>query len=54
MAKLDLQFRACLDLWLKQPTPNALLQLAGADLKSLYRGQRLLGGRCIGRSSSRP
>ncbi|RFB91576.1 hypothetical protein B5K08_14785 [Rhizobium leguminosarum bv. trifolii] len=38
MAMLDLQFQACLDLWLKQPTPNAFLQLAGADLKSLYRG----------------
>ncbi|MBY5436967.1 hypothetical protein [Rhizobium leguminosarum] len=38
MATLDLQFEACLDLWLKQPTPNALIQLAGADLKSLYRG----------------
>ncbi|MCV9941978.1 hypothetical protein [Rhizobium sp. BT-175] len=38
MARLDLQFEACLDLWLKQPTPNAFIQLAGADLKSLYRG----------------
>lgn len=38
MAKLDLQFEACLSLWVKQPTPNAFIQLATADLKSLYRG----------------
>ncbi|MBY5319425.1 MULTISPECIES: hypothetical protein [Rhizobium] len=38
MAKLDLQFEACLSLWVKQPTPNAFVQLAGVDLKSLYRG----------------
>ena len=38
MARLDLQVQPCLDLWLKQPTPNALLQLASADLKSLHRG----------------
>ncbi|WP_141514351.1 MULTISPECIES: hypothetical protein [unclassified Rhizobium] len=38
IAMLDLQFQPCLDLWLKQPMPNAFLQLASADLKSLYRG----------------
>ncbi|MBB3461782.1 hypothetical protein [Rhizobium sp. BK377] len=38
MARLDLQFESCLGLWIRQPTPNAFLQLAGADLKSLYRG----------------
>jgi hypothetical protein len=30
MAKLDLQFEACLSLWLRQPTPNAFVQLANA------------------------
>ncbi|RUM24515.1 hypothetical protein EFQ99_17225 [Rhizobium vallis] len=38
MAKLGLQFESCLDLWLKQPTPNAFIQLASADIKSLRRG----------------
>ncbi|WP_125460965.1 hypothetical protein [Rhizobium sp. CIAT894] len=38
MVRLDLQFEACLDLWLKQPTPAALVQLAGVDIKGLYRG----------------
>ncbi|MBY3411941.1 hypothetical protein HFN87_01265 [Rhizobium laguerreae] len=30
MAKLDLQFEVRLNLWLKQPTPNAFVQLANA------------------------
>ncbi|MGO8463004.1 hypothetical protein AB9F45_00395 [Rhizobium leguminosarum] len=38
MAKLDLQFQACLSLWVKQPTPNAFIQLTGVDIKSIYRG----------------
>lgn len=38
MARLDLQFESCLSLWIRQPTPNAFLQLARADLKGLYRG----------------
>lgn len=38
MARLDLQIESCLGLWVRQPTPNAFLQLARADLKGLYRG----------------
>ncbi|WP_064831259.1 hypothetical protein [Rhizobium phaseoli] len=43
MARLDLRVRPCLDLWLKQPTPNAFLQLASADLPSLHRGNGYWG-----------
>lgn len=38
MVRLDLQFESCLSLWVRQPKPNAFLQLARVDLKGLYRG----------------
>lgn len=40
MATVDLQFEACLDLWIKLPVGNAMLQLAegGQEIKGLQRG----------------
>jgi len=40
MAAIDLQFEACLALWIRLPIGNAMLQLAegGREIKSLKRG----------------
>ncbi len=45
MAMLDLQFEACLELWTRLPTANAILQLAegGAEIKGLQRGNGFWG-----------
>jgi hypothetical protein len=45
MATLDLQFEACLELWIRQPTANAMLQLAEGrqQIKSLQRSNGIWG-----------